>query len=173
MNCKHFIGYQSKQYATTFYYLFIKYSIDDFQINEIIIDLRTSGFDNEVFSVDACAVWWERESFYCLPRISVEPWHREPRLQCGSARTGSIWNLSITSHRIVWTYIYQHTNIRVLDRSPRKIQDFKMFALPKSHRQVINLSIFHPKIMADQTQPKRTTSSRRKHQKNEVSSYLC
>ena len=70
-------------------------SIDDFQINEIIIDLRTSGFDNEVFSVDACAVWWERESFYCLPRISVEPWHREPRLQCGSARTGSIWNLSI------------------------------------------------------------------------------
>ena len=73
----------------------MNWTIDDFQINEIIIDLRISGFDNEVFSVDACAVWWERESFYCLPRISVEPWHREPRLQCGSARTGSIWNLSI------------------------------------------------------------------------------
>ena len=28
-------------------------SIDKFQIN---VDLRTSGFDNEVLSVDACAV---------------------------------------------------------------------------------------------------------------------
>ena len=44
-------------------------SIDEFQINEINVDLRTSGFDNEVLSVDACAVWWERESFYCLPRM--------------------------------------------------------------------------------------------------------
>ena len=70
-------------------------SIDEFQINEINVDLRTSGFDNEVLSVDACAVWWERESFYCLPRIGVVTWHREPRFQCGSARTGSIWNSSI------------------------------------------------------------------------------
>ena len=31
-------------------------SIDKFQINEINVDLRTSGFDNEVLSVDACAV---------------------------------------------------------------------------------------------------------------------
>ena len=31
-----------------------KLSIDKFQIN---VDLRTSGFDNEVLSVDACAVW--------------------------------------------------------------------------------------------------------------------
>ena len=69
--------------------------IDEFQINEINVDLRTSGFDNEVLSVDACAVWWERESFYCLPRIGVVTWHREPRFQCGSARTGSIWNSSI------------------------------------------------------------------------------
>ena len=70
-------------------------SIDEFQINEINVDLRTSGFDNEVLSVDACAVWWERESFYCLPRISIVTWHREPRFQCGSARTCSIWNSSI------------------------------------------------------------------------------
>ena len=70
-------------------------SIDEFQINEINVDLRTSGFDNEVLCVDACAVWWERESFYCLPRISVVTWHREPRFQCGSARTCSIWNSSI------------------------------------------------------------------------------
>ena len=73
-------------------------SIDEFQINEINVDLRTSGFDNEVLSVDACAVWWERESFYCLPRIGVVTWHREPRFQCGSARTGSIWNSSIGLH---------------------------------------------------------------------------
>ena len=33
-----------------------KYCIDEFQINEINVDLRTSGFDNEVLSVDACAV---------------------------------------------------------------------------------------------------------------------
>ena len=72
--------------------------IDEFQINEINVDLRTSGFDNEVLSVDACAVWWERESFYCLPRISVVTWHREPRFQCGSARTCSIWNSSILQH---------------------------------------------------------------------------
>ena len=32
-------------------------TIDKFQINEINVDLRTSGFDNEVLSVDACAVW--------------------------------------------------------------------------------------------------------------------
>ena len=32
-------------------------NIDEFQINEINVDLRTSGFDNEVLSVDACAVW--------------------------------------------------------------------------------------------------------------------
>ena len=32
-------------------------AIDEFQINEINVDLRTSGFDNEVLSVDACAVW--------------------------------------------------------------------------------------------------------------------
>ena len=32
------------------------HSIDEFQINEINVDLRTSGFDNEVLSVDACAV---------------------------------------------------------------------------------------------------------------------
>ena len=31
-------------------------TIDKFQINEINVDLRTSGFDNEVLSVDACAV---------------------------------------------------------------------------------------------------------------------
>ena len=31
-------------------------AIDKFQINEINIDLRTSRFDNEVLSVDACAV---------------------------------------------------------------------------------------------------------------------
>ena len=70
-------------------------NIDEFQINEINVDLRTSGFDNEVLSVDACAVWWERESFYCLPHIGVVTWHREPLFQCGSARTGSIWNSSI------------------------------------------------------------------------------
>ena len=64
-------------------------------IYEINVDLRTSGFDNEVLSVDACAVWWKRESLYCLPRIGVVTWHREPRFQCGSARTGSIWNSSI------------------------------------------------------------------------------
>ena len=53
--------------------------------------------------VDACAVWWERESFYCLPRISVVTWHREPRFQCGSARTCSIWNSSIewTLHKLL------------------------------------------------------------------------
>ena len=34
----------------------IGYTIDEFQINEINIDLRTSGVDNEVLSVDACAV---------------------------------------------------------------------------------------------------------------------
>ena len=45
------------------------FTIDEFQINEINVDLRTSGFDNEVLSVNACAVWWERESFYCLPRM--------------------------------------------------------------------------------------------------------
>ena len=33
-------------------------AIDEFQINEINVDLHTSGFDNEVLSVDACAVWW-------------------------------------------------------------------------------------------------------------------
>ena len=75
--------------------------IDEFQINEINVDLRTSGFDNEVLSVDACAVWWERESFYCLPHIGVVTWHREPRFQCGSARTGSIWNSSIV-HLVLW-----------------------------------------------------------------------
>ena len=32
------------------------HTIDKFQINEINVDLRTSGFDNEVLSVDACAV---------------------------------------------------------------------------------------------------------------------
>ena len=32
-------------------------AIDKFQINEINVDLRTSGFDNKVLSVDACAVW--------------------------------------------------------------------------------------------------------------------
>ena len=32
------------------------HGIDEFQINEINVDLRTSGFDNEVLSVDACAV---------------------------------------------------------------------------------------------------------------------
>ena len=69
--------------------------IDKSQINEINVDLRTSGFDNEALSVDACAVWWEHESFYCLPRIGVVTWHREPRCQCGSAQTGSIWNSSI------------------------------------------------------------------------------
>ena len=31
-------------------------SIEEFQINKINVDLRTSGFDNEVLSVDACAV---------------------------------------------------------------------------------------------------------------------
>ena len=76
--------------------------IDEFQINEINVDLRTSGFDNEVLSVDACAVWWERESFYCLPRIGVVTWHREPRFQCGSARTGSIWNSSIAPYEYHW-----------------------------------------------------------------------
>ena len=35
----------------------VQYTIDEFQINEINIDLRTSGVDNEVLSVDACAVW--------------------------------------------------------------------------------------------------------------------
>ena len=40
---------------------FLSWPIDEFQINEINVDLRTSGFDNEVLSVDACAVWWERE----------------------------------------------------------------------------------------------------------------
>ena len=72
--------------------------IDEFQIN---VDLRTSGFDNKVLSVDACAVWWERESFYCLPRISVVTWHREPRFQCGSARTWSIWNSSIMYNTMI------------------------------------------------------------------------
>ena len=41
--------------------------IDEFQINEINVDLRTSGFDNEVLSVDTCAVWRQRVSLYCLP----------------------------------------------------------------------------------------------------------
>ena len=84
-------------------------AIDEFQINEINVDLRTSGFDNEVLSVDACAVWWERESFYCLPRISVVTWHREPRFQCGSARTCSIWNSSI-----ILTYHPHHAKLQVL-----------------------------------------------------------
>ena len=35
---------------------FTQHCIDEFQINEINVDLRTSGFDNEVLSVDACAV---------------------------------------------------------------------------------------------------------------------
>ena len=35
---------------------YICFTIDKFQINEINVDLRTSGFDNEVLSVDACAV---------------------------------------------------------------------------------------------------------------------
>ena len=38
-------------------YLTLNNIIDEFQINEINVDLRTSGFDNEVLSVDACAVW--------------------------------------------------------------------------------------------------------------------
>ena len=42
-------------------------SIDEFQINEINVDLRTSGFDNEVLSVDL------RKVFYCLK-------HREPSI---------------------------------------------------------------------------------------------
>ena len=46
--------------VTNFYYGFTMFShvisIDEFQINEINVDLRTSGFDNEVLSVDACAV---------------------------------------------------------------------------------------------------------------------
>ena len=89
----------SQQHDTTASIMHTSIStIDEFQINEINVDLRTSGFDNEVLSVDACAVWWERESFYCLPRISVVTWHREPRFQCGSARTCSIWNSSIREH---------------------------------------------------------------------------
>ena len=34
----------------------LSHTIDEFQINEINVDLRTSVFDNEVLSVDACAV---------------------------------------------------------------------------------------------------------------------
>ena len=45
---------------------FNPWSFDEFQIN---VTLRTSGFDNKVLSVDACTVWWEHESFYCLPRL--------------------------------------------------------------------------------------------------------
>ena len=55
----------------SFLYDYTYLIIDEFQINEINVDLRTSGFDNEVLSVDACAVWRERESFYCLLRIGV------------------------------------------------------------------------------------------------------
>ena len=86
--------------------------IDEFQINA---DLRTSGFDNEVLSVDACAVWWERESFYCLPRISVVTWHREPRFQCGSARTCSIWNSSIPwpCLTIIWSITVWNISFKV------------------------------------------------------------
>ena len=36
--------------------MYKKHTIDEFQINEINVDLRTSGFDNEVLSIDACAV---------------------------------------------------------------------------------------------------------------------
>ena len=43
--------------ACSFGLLEIVACIDKFQINEINVDLRTSGFDNEVLSVDACAVW--------------------------------------------------------------------------------------------------------------------
>ena len=31
-------------------------TIDEFEINKINVDLRTFGFDNEVLSVDTCAV---------------------------------------------------------------------------------------------------------------------
>ena len=87
---------------------------DEFQINEINVDLRTSGFDNEVLSVDACAVWWERESFYCLPHIGVVTWHREPRFQCGSARTGSIWNSSLPS--CFWSRISRQKQVSLLGK---------------------------------------------------------
>ena len=64
--------------------------IDKSQITEIDVGLRTFGFDNEALSVDACAAWWDREPewLFCLPRIGVVTWHREPRFQCGSAQTG-------------------------------------------------------------------------------------
>ena len=80
-------------------------AIDEFQINEINVDLCTSGFDNEVLSVDTCAVWRQRVSLYCLPRIGVVTWHRKPRFQCGSARTGSIW-------KFVYTHVGVQDNIK-------------------------------------------------------------
>ena len=56
--------------------------IDEFQINEINVDLRTSGFLITRFSVLTHALYDEsNESFYCLPHIGVVTWHREPRFQ--------------------------------------------------------------------------------------------
>ena len=108
--------------------------IDEFQINEINVDLRTSGFDNEVLSVDACAVWWERESFYCLPRISVVTWHREPRFQCGSARTCSIWNSSIPYlGRNIISYCLLSSHYRLMKCLRRVLNNWFNFAL---HRRV-------------------------------------
>ena len=54
-NCS-FLPYIRCQFQTWEYIELYPYSIDEFQINEINVDLRTSGFDNEVLSVDACAV---------------------------------------------------------------------------------------------------------------------
>ena len=49
-------GAQLSLTATNITRLIVPRHIDEFQINEINVDLRTSGFDNEVLSVDACAV---------------------------------------------------------------------------------------------------------------------
>ena len=46
-----------RRHATVIVLSPLKEIIDEFQINEINVDLRTSGFDNEVLCVDACAVW--------------------------------------------------------------------------------------------------------------------
>ena len=47
---------QGSKISQNVYVHFKTCTIDKFQINEINVDLRTSGFDNEVLSVDACAV---------------------------------------------------------------------------------------------------------------------
>ena len=160
MLCQKYIPFHDCQSVPRAAYLLCV--IDEFQINEINVDLRTSGFDNEVLSVDACAVWWERESFYCLPRISVVTWHREPRFQCGSARTCSIWNssietrendmwLTVTRCSLQWTLIIWITKRRCVNR--RACANEIALLSCHSHCTHGTCGVLHCLLFCDQTRP--------------------